>query len=61
MVTNSTKRVVLAIIESSREVGDIWKRYQTKQSLYYRVRLHAAMSRLQQAVNRLDRMKDEAS
>ena len=60
-VPNSTKRIVLSIIESSREVGDVWKRYQIKQSLYYRVRLYAAMNRLQKAVDRLDGMKDEAS
>lgn len=61
MVPNSTKRLVLSIIESSREVGDIWKKYKTKQSLYHRVRFYAAMGRLEKAVSRLDRMKDEAS
>lgn len=61
MLPNTTKRIVLSIIESSREVGDIWKKYKAKQSLIHRARLYSAMSRLEKAVDRLDRIKDEAS
>jgi hypothetical protein len=51
------KRIVLTIVEASREVSDAWKRQQTKSSLE-RVKFLNAMSKLEKAVERLDRMSN---
>jgi hypothetical protein len=57
MITRSMKRIVLTIVEASREVSDAWKRQQTKSSLE-RVKFLNAMSKLEKAVERLDRMSN---
>jgi hypothetical protein len=51
------KRIVLTIVEASREVSDAWKRQQTKSSLE-RVKFLNAMSKLEKAVERLDRISN---
>jgi hypothetical protein len=57
MITRSMKRIVLTIVEASREVSDAWKRQQTKSSLE-RVKFLNAMSKLEKAVERLDRISN---
>lgn len=55
MITRSMKRVVLTIIETSREVSDAWKRQKAKSELE-RIKFLKAMNRLEKAIERLDRM-----
>lgn len=55
MITNSMKRVVLAIVQSSRDLVDAWKR---KPGIRRNVEVTKALERLEQAVNRLDRIED---
>lgn len=55
MITRSMKRVVLTIIETSREVSDAWKR-QAEKSELERIKFLKAMNRLEKAIERLDRM-----
>lgn len=55
MITRSMKRIVLTIVEASREVSDAWKRRQTKCSIE-RAKFLNAMSKLEKAVERLDRI-----
>jgi hypothetical protein len=57
MITRSMKRIVLTIVEASREVSDAWKRQQTKSALE-RVKFLNAMSKLEKAVERLDRISN---
>jgi hypothetical protein len=54
------KRIVLTIVEASREVSDAWKRRKTQSELE-RVKFLNAMSKLEKAVERLDRMRDETT
>jgi len=58
MITRSMKRVVLGILESSREVADTWRSVQARKSVERRQEFVRAMDRLQRAINRLDRIKD---
>jgi hypothetical protein len=58
MITRSMKRIVLGILESSREVADTWKAVQNRKSLQRRQDFVQAMNRLQRAINRLDRMNN---
>jgi len=58
MITRSMKRIVLSIIEASRDVSDAWQRREAM-SRVERMKFHKAMNRLEQAINRLDRIKDE--
>jgi hypothetical protein len=56
MITRSMKRIVLTILEASRDVTDVWNRKRnTEQN---RQDFNKAMARLERAVLRLDRMKD---
>lgn len=55
MITRSMKRVVLTIIETSREVSDAWKRQKAESELE-RIKFLKAMNRLEKAIERLDRM-----
>lgn len=55
MISRSMKRVVLTIIETSREVSDAWKRQKAKSELE-RIKFLKAMNRLEKAIERLDRM-----
>jgi hypothetical protein len=55
MITRSMKRIVLTIIETSREVSDAWKR-QAEKSELERIKFLKAMNRLEKAIERLDRM-----
>lgn len=57
MITRSMKRIVLTIVEASREVSDAWKRQQIKSELE-RVKFLNAMSKLEKAVERLDRISN---
>lgn len=57
MITRSMKRIVLTIVETSREVSDAWKRHQTNCSLE-RAKFLNAMSKLEKAVERLDRISN---
>jgi CTP synthase (UTP-ammonia lyase) len=58
MITTSMKRIVLSIIESAREVSDSWKANSTNRTMRSKAEFIKAMDRLEQAVNRLDRMQD---
>lgn len=55
MISRSMKRIVLGIIEASRDVSDAWKRQKAKSALE-RAKFIRAMNRLEEAVNRLDRI-----
>lgn len=55
MISRSMKRIVLGIIEASRDVSDAWKRQKAKSTLE-RAKFIRAMNRLEEAVNRLDRI-----
>lgn len=55
MITNSMKRVVLAIVQSSRDLVDAWNK---KPGVRRNVEVTKALERLEQAVNRLDRIED---
>lgn len=55
MISRSMKRIVLGIIEASRDVSDAWKRQKEKSALE-RAKFIRAMNRLEEAVNRLDRI-----
>jgi hypothetical protein len=52
------KRIVLSIIESSRETVDAWNKYGKNSSARNRSQVLKSLERLEQAVNRLDRIKD---
>ncbi len=54
MITNSMKRIVLSIIESSRDLIDARRK---KPGPRRNVELDRALNRLEQAVNRLDRIE----
>lgn len=54
MITNSMKRIVLSIIESSRDLIDARRK---KPGPRRNVDLDRALNRLEQAVNRLDRIE----
>lgn len=58
MITRSMKRIVLSIIDASREVGDAWKRASRDKSIQNRMEFNKAMDRLEKAVKRLDRIED---
>lgn len=58
MITRSMKRIVLSIIESAREVSDNWKANSTRKSAQSKAEFIKAMSRLERAVDRLDRIAD---
>jgi len=58
MITRSMKRIVLSIIESSRETVDAWNKYGKNSSARNRSQVLKSLERLEQAVNRLDRIKD---
>lgn len=55
MITNSMKRVVLGILQSSRDLVDAWKR---KPGVRRDVEVTKAFERLERAVQRLDRIED---
>ncbi len=58
MVTRSMKRVVLSILESSREVVDAWNRSNRSNTPVNRVQMLKSLARLEKAVKRLDRISD---
>lgn len=52
------KRLVLGIVSSAREVSDVWKK---APGIRKNVELAKAMDRLEQAVDRLDRIENARS
>jgi hypothetical protein len=52
------KRIVLSIVESSREAVDAWRRHSNNKTIQSRAQVLKAFERLEQAVNRLDRISD---
>ena len=58
MLTRNTKRLVLGIVSSAREVSDVWKK---APGIRKNVELAKAMDRLEQAVDRLDRIENARS
>jgi|LauGreDrversion4_2_1035121.scaffolds.fasta_scaffold148689_3 hypothetical protein len=58
MISRSMKRIVLSIVESSREVVDAWRRNSSDKSVKSKADVLRALDRLERAVKRLDRMQD---
>ena len=58
MITRSMKRLVLSILETSREVTDIWSKNSKRTSYKTRDDFLQAMTRLEKAVERLDRIQN---
>jgi hypothetical protein len=58
MISRSMKRIVLSIVESSREVVDAWRRNSNNKTVKNKADVLRALDRLERAVNRLDRMQD---
>ena len=58
VITRSMKRVVLTIIESSKEAADAWRKTARLKTAQSRVEMTHAMEKLQRAVERLDRMRN---
>jgi hypothetical protein len=52
------KRVVLTIIESSKEAADAWRKTARMKTAQSRIEMTHAMEKLQRAVERLDRMRN---
>jgi hypothetical protein len=58
MISRSMKRIVLSIVESSREVVDAWRKNSNNKTVKNKADVLRALDRLERAVNRLDRMQD---
>lgn len=58
VITKSMKRVVLTIIESSKEAADAWRKTARLKTAQSHRELADAMDKLQRAVQRLDRMRN---
>ena len=58
MISRSMKRIVLSIVESSREVVDAWRRNSNNKTVKNKADVLRALDRLERAVKRLDRMQD---
>ncbi|CAB4140893.1 hypothetical protein UFOVP401_7 [uncultured Caudovirales phage] len=58
MISRSMKRIVLSIVESSREVVDAWRKNSNNKTVKNKADVLRALDRLERAVKRLDRMQD---
>lgn len=55
MISSSLKRIVLTIVDASRDVSDAWKKRQAKRQIN-QIQMINALNRLERAVQRLDRI-----
>lgn len=58
VITRSMKRIVLNILDASKEAADAWRKTARLKSSQSRIEMTHAMERLQKAVERLDRMRN---